>query len=264
MIGKHPFDGQGFDRQRSLRFWNDIAYDYEGRIMQGTIPAQIVDDLVSKGILDGGDVVEFGCGPGTYSVHLSRHARRLACIDASERMLELLGATCDSEGISNINPVLADFTSLSGKKEYATSVASLCPGAGMPEGIRIMEDFSSGYCVHIMWIDNAWDNLHSKVWKHLGKDYSFESRKENLVSKNLREIGRAHDTYEYSDNILWEIPVGDLYAREERIFSVYGLDQKEVRSALESVLDEFVSGDMFSFSCTNRMRAVIWNSGGAE
>lgn len=90
-MSKHPFEGEGFDRDRALRFWDDIAFDYEGCAMQGSIPGRIVQRLCDMGVLGPGtDAIEFGCGPGTYSIPISKRVRSLTCVDTSEKMLSLL------------------------------------------------------------------------------------------------------------------------------------------------------------------------------
>ncbi len=87
----HPFEGEGFDRGRALKFWDDIALDYEGCAMQGAIPGKIVQRLCDMEVLGPDtDAIEFGCGPGTYSVPMSERVRSLTCVDASEKMLSIL------------------------------------------------------------------------------------------------------------------------------------------------------------------------------
>ena len=90
-MSRHPFEGEGFDRDRALKFWDDIALDYEGCVMQGSIPERIVGKLREIGVLGPDkEIVEFGCGPGTYSIPISRRVRSLTCVDASEKMLSIL------------------------------------------------------------------------------------------------------------------------------------------------------------------------------
>ncbi len=256
-MSRHPFDGEGFDHDRSMRFWDDIAYDYDGRIMQGDIPIQVVDRLTDIDVLGPDrDVVEFGCGPGTYTVPLSAVSRSVTCVDSSERMLSILSDICAS---TNILPVLGDYMQVDLGRRFDTSVMSLCPGSGTPEGIERAESVTDGWCVHLMWTENCWDDIHARVWKELGKDYSFEGRKAGIMETNLRNMGRDFEATEFLTDICWNMRVEDLIQREKRVFSVYGDYSPE--DALRSILDRYIDGDLFSFECTNRVKMILWRPG---
>lgn len=253
-MSKHPFEGEGFDRERSMRFWNDMAYDYDGRIMQGDIPLQAMEQLANKGIV-GPDkyAVEFGCGPGTYTVPLSAVSRSVTCVDSSERMLSMLSEICAS---SNVFPVLGDYMDVDLGRTFDVSVMSLCPGSGTPEGIRRAESVTHGWCVHLMWTENRWDDVHAEVWKQLGKDYSFEGRKSGIMESNLSAMGRSYEATEFLTDICWNVRAKDIIERESRVFSLYG--DYDTEGALRSVLDRYIDGDTFTFECTNRVKMITW------
>ena len=256
---RHPFDGERFDRARRIRFWDDIAYDYEGRIMQGDIPLQIVDYLQNNGYIDNDtDGIEFGCGPGTYSTVLAPVLRELVCVDTSEKMLNILSHRCDELGIDNIRMIKQDFDEMIPDRRYDLSIATLCPGSGSQEALKRMSDFAEKVCVHVMWIENTWDNLHAKVWEKLGKNYSFEERKRTIVPDNLKAMGYEPDVLEFNGEVHWELPVDELMSREKRTFYIY--DQNiDPESELREVLCDYIDGDRFSIDCTNSMRVVIWD-----
>ena len=254
-MSRHPFEGEGFDRDRSIRFWDEIATDYEGGVMQGTIPEQIVQHLFDSGILSRTtEAVEFGCGPGTYSVLLSDRIRGLTCVDTSERMLSMLRDRCPND---NIQTVSGDFMTVELGRKFDVSVASLCPGSASKEGLSRLESVSDGYCVYIMWLDNSWDNVNAEIWSELGKDYSFETRKSRLTENNLDEMGREYECREFCTDLELKAPAEEMISKEARVFSVYGYDaEKEIRK----VLDRWIEGDQFSFKCRNKMKLITWRA----
>lgn len=255
-MSEHPFDGEGFDRQRAIRFWDDIAYDYEGGIMQGDIPLQIIDHLVREGILTSeSDIVEFGCGPGTYTIPLSDNVSSVTCVDTSERMLSMLKERCAS---NNIHPIKGDFMTVPLDRRFDASVMSLCPGSGSVEAIRRAEQVSKEWCIHIMWLVNTWDDIGAAVWKELGKDYSFEKRKSGVVEGNLNALGRDFTVKEFSTEIRIEGSAEDIIERERRRFSIYG--PYDAEDALRRVLGRYIRNGRFDFGCTNRMKLVYWRS----
>ena len=254
-MSRHPFEGEGFDRDRSIRFWDEIASDYEGETMQGTIPVQIVQHLFGSGILsETTEAVEFGCGPGTYSALLSNRIKELICVDTSEKMLSMLRDRCPR---SNIQTVCGDFMTVDLSRKFDVSIASLCPGSASKEGLSRLESVSNGCCVYIMWIDNSWDNVNAEIWAELGKDYSFEMRKSRLTENNLDEMGRDYEYKEFFTDLELKAPAEKMISRETRVFSVYGYDaEKEIRK----VLDKWIEGDQFHFKCRNRMKLITWRA----
>ena len=255
-MSTHPFEGEGFDHRRSIRFWDDIANDYEGGIMQGDIPERIISSLFDRGILTSdSEVLELGCGPGTYSAPLSERVRALTCGDTSERMLSILSKRCLN---GNIRTILGDFMTADYGGRYDAVMMTLCPGTGSPDGIRRVESLSKGWCIHIMWVDNTWDDIHAEVWKKLGKDYSFDGRKVRIMEMNLESLGRDYDVSEFTADIHWELPADELIEREKRTFSVYG--PYDAESAIREVLSDHIDGDVFSFDCRNVMKMITWRS----
>ena len=253
-MSTHPFDGEGFDRSRAIRFWDDIAYDYEGRIMQGDMPVRIAERLAERGIIGKEtDIIELGCGPGTYTVPLSQRVRSVTCLDTSEKMISILKGSCAS---NNVFPVVGDFMEYVPDRRFDAAIMTLCPGTGTPEGIRKVESLTDGWCVHIMWTENCWDEIHAKVWKELGREYSFDARKAGLMESNLRSLGRSYDVEEFTADVEWTMPASELIEREKRVFSAYG--PIEAEDALRAVLDGFIDGDRFSFGCTNSIKMICW------
>lgn len=255
-MSEHPFDGEGFDREKAIQFWDDIAYDYEGGMMQGDIPVQILDHLMEKGILtEGSEVVEFGCGPGTYTIPLSERVRSVTCVDTSERMLSMLKERCAS---TNILPIKGDFMTVSLGRRFDVSVMSLCPGSGSIDAIHRAESVAKDWCIHIMWLVNSWDDVGAAVWKELGKDYSFEKRKSGVVEGNLNALGRDYVVKEFTTDIHVEAPAESVIEREKRRFAYYGPYNAE--EALYKVFGDRIHGDKFRFDCTNRMKLIYWRS----
>ncbi len=143
-------------------------------------------------------------------------------------------------------------------RKYDAAIMSLCPGTGSAEGILRANGYSSGWCVHIMWIENCWDNLVSGVWKALGKDYSYEGRRNGLLESNLDSLGLDYSREVFEDDVSWEMPFEDIVARETRIFGAYGI--RDAEEAVREVLMPYSDGDDFSFRCRNSMKLVVWRA----
>lgn len=253
-MSSHPFVGEGFDSDRAIKFWDDLAYDYEGGTMQGDIPLQIIDHITKEGMIGkDSDIIEFGCGPGTYTIPLSGRVRSVTCVDTSENMLSILSQRCSS---NNIIPILGDYMTVPLKRKYDATVMSLCPGSGSKEAIRRVESVSYGWCIHIMWLVNSWDDIGSMVWKELGKDYSFEQRRSGIVEGNLESLGREFDVRRFTTRLHLEMPAEELIEREKRRFALYG--PYDAEEAIRKVLGRYIRDGVFRFDCTNEMKLICW------
>jgi len=253
-LSEHPFEGEGFDRDRAIRFWDDLADYYEGGTMQADIPIKIIDHLEEKGIIGkGSDIIEYGCGPGTYTIPLSERVHTVTCVDTSDKMLSMLSERCAS---NNIIPLKGDFMTVPLSRRYDASVMSLCPGSGSKDAILRAESSVTGWCVHIMWLVNCWDDVAASIWKELGKDYSFEQRKSGIMESNLNSLGREYTVREFSTDLHIEASAKDVIEREKKRFALYG--PYDAEDAIRKVLGKYIEDGRFVYDCTNRMKLIYW------
>jgi SAM-dependent methyltransferase len=258
----HPFDGEGLTYADRLRFWDGLADSYSS-IQQGPIVDSVIDRLLSEGVLSpGSSVLELGSGPGTYSLKMAPHVGSLTCVDSSARMMGRMMAAAGILNIRNIRGVVSDFFELRPGGRFDPVMATLCPGTGTPEGIAKMEALSDGYCVHIMWIRNCWDDIHAEIWNVLGKEYSFDGRRTDLVSEHLKSLGRIPKVLEFTAEVEMSMPFGDAVRKEIGSFAAYGLREKDVSEAVENVLSGMRFGDALRYMGSNAMRMIIWRPEG--
>ncbi|MDR0198780.1 MAG: class I SAM-dependent methyltransferase [Methanomassiliicoccaceae archaeon] len=258
----HPFDGEGLTYGDRLRFWDDLADSYSS-VQQGRIVDDIVCHLSAEGILSpGSSVLELGSGPGTYSLKVAPLVGDLTCVDSSARMMGRMITDAGRSGIGNIMGIVSDFFELCTDRRFDLVMATLCPGTGTPEGILRMGSLSRGYCVHIMWIRNCWDDIHARIWRALGKEYSFDGRRTDAVSEYLKDTGNDPEVLEFRDRVELSMPFGDAVRRESASFAAYGLGAAEVSEAVENVLSEMRCGETLRYDGDNAMRVIIWRPGG--
>lgn len=255
--GVHPFIGEGFDHERSIRFWDDIALWYSGA-QQGPMVGEVVEHLRSKGIL-GKDstVLELGCGPGTYSLRISPLVKSMTCLDTSQPMLDRLASSARDLGLSNMSTVRSEFEGYRPKGKFSFVLSSLCPGTGSEAGLKLMTSWAEMSCAHVMWVRNGWDDLHAGIWKRMGKDYSFEGRSSNVVVETLERMGHVPEVREFEAAIEVVKPMEEAVAEMTRDFLPYGRSE-EAGPAVREVLNEMCENGLFHYSSINRLRCVTW------
>ncbi len=253
----HPFVGQGFSADASMRFWDDYAHIYMGDVLQGDIPERVVADLMDDGLINNvSRVLEFGCGPGTYSIPLARKVQSVSCVDSSPKMIEKLSERSSAEGLDNITCVQSDFSRFTSDKRFDLVISTICPGTASLEGLRLMESHSNGPCCHAMWYRNALDDLNAEIWHNLGYDYSYDGRKKSIASENLRRMGRGHTVRMYDTDVVLDVPLETFMARERKSFVLHGIG--DVGEAVMDVIDPFLCDGTVHLELENRMRVITW------
>jgi hypothetical protein len=173
-------------------------------------------------------------------------------------MLGRLSAGARALGIGNIETLLMDWGSFSAAKQYDACIATLCPGSGNPESIERMERASRRSCILVSWAENHGDDLNAAIWKELGKDYGYGSRRSTRTEDWLRDNGRSPRVEFFTAHIEADLRLSDLARQERSAFSAYGMEidaESLVRRALGDRLDD----DVYHYSADNVMRLTAWD-----
>jgi SAM-dependent methyltransferase len=85
-------------------------------------PVPDVEHLADLGLLEGGTVVDLGCGTGTFALTAAQRCRRVVAVDVSPVMLAAVKADIERTGTGNIEPVLAGFLTYDHQGEPADVV----------------------------------------------------------------------------------------------------------------------------------------------
>lgn len=95
---RHPFFAEGLSEKDIDKIWDDSAETYgDGTLSE--IHDMITEFLVSEGYVSRNkDLLDIGCGPGTYSLRLSPSVKGILAIDKSARMLDVSTAYAGPKG----------------------------------------------------------------------------------------------------------------------------------------------------------------------
>lgn len=258
-MGKHPFDGQGLDYGRRIRFWDDYS-DHYSAFQQGDIPERIIDRLLDIGMLLPSDcVLEVGSGPGTYSIPLASKVRILTCMDSSTRMLDRLMGSARARGLPNIERFDKDWNDYVPRKGYDFCIATLCPGTGSPVSMTRMEGAARRGCALVSWLENHGDDLNQEVWRRLGEDYGYEARQSTAAHDWLSGNGRDPITEVFTTTVEADIPIEDLVTKEASAFAAYGTGI-DAETIIREILEPMSDNGIVHYRATNRMKLTYWHS----
>ena len=254
---KHPFFVENLSEERIHKCWDESSVNYSGS-EYADIKGRILEQLHSDGIIDqSSEVLDIGCGPGLYDIPMSRMVKSITCVDGSEGMISRLNDSFRSEGIGNIVTQVAYWEEFDTDERYDVVFSSLCPALNNPESIIRMEKYSRGHCVYISSA-NPGPGLSLEVWRRLGKNCSFWGYDTHYPYEFLRMMGRDPSVRFYRNTILYERPVDEAIAMQERYIGKYREVDDRVRSLIRDVVLENEYGGVVRETKTLTLGLLTW------
>lgn len=257
---KHPYHGEGLTKDAIMGSWESMSQTYDGAGYD-TIRGNAISDLLDMGVLtDDASLLDIGCGPGLFAIPLSRHVRTVYGMDASAGMLDRLAHFAESEGSTNVRPLHSDWEDFIPEQKYDIAFASLCPPTNNPESLLKMESCSKRHCVYMSSINEA-DGIHVKIWRRLGKDYSFRGYNTQFPKCFLGEIGREVEMRTYEQKSDKDVPYDKALEIEMKRMVTYRERTAEVEEAVRCVLDPMTEDGNVHYGDTMRIGMLVWKPG---
>lgn len=252
---RHPYVGEGKNASDIACMWEAGSSTYSFDRYSG-IRDSIVDRLLETGHLNG-TILDIGCGPGTYAIPFSKHAKHIIATDSSKGMLARLKDDCDAFGISNIETVLCDCTEI--PSEYGSDLVfcSLCPPMNSPESLEYM--MSLGKTSAYVSSCSFSDGLEIRIWNALGKDYSYCGYNTDYPYRYLKSSGFDATLELFSQKNHSEFTVEQSIARFESLISRYRNLDDEMRSKIAQTVEDDSEDGIVYTDTTVTMGLLIWS-----
>lgn len=118
-------------------------------------------------------VLDIGCGNGRYAIALAKTAKKVVGLDFSEKMIEYAKEKAESEGVSNTEFIVCDWTKASAndpelKNGFDVVISHMAPATGNANGLQLMMDVSKDMCVIAMPVRRNEDTINV-IKKKLGQ-----------------------------------------------------------------------------------------------
>ncbi|MDR3225477.1 MAG: class I SAM-dependent methyltransferase [Clostridiales Family XIII bacterium] len=100
-------------------------------------------------------VLDVGCGPGRVAIPMAQRAASVTALDASPKMLEILGRNAADAGVTNIKTLLVDWEddeSVDAIERHDIVIASRSPALG---DLKLLSKLARKQVVLIIWANNA-------------------------------------------------------------------------------------------------------------
>ena len=252
---KHAYVAESIDRAQYFKIWDDIASSYENS-RTSTIRMDIFDKMAERGIIDRDmDVMDVGCGPGTYSELFAKKCRSVLCIDSSQKMLDVLAG----KKLSNVKQIRSEWESFDTDEKFDLVFSSLCPAVRDPETLLKMEKFSDGYCADVSFVIDGKISLRNKVWMALGKEphlsYWYDIR---FPFELLKKMGRKPTLDIFKEGRPYVLEKEKVVSSELENLSYYMKIDDKIRTMVEGVVEEMSIDGLVHFEGKTELGLICW------
>ncbi|MEM0333360.1 MAG: class I SAM-dependent methyltransferase [Candidatus Aenigmatarchaeota archaeon] len=158
-------------------FWDLMSECYE-EIEKNSqdLVKKIIETLKEEKLISKKDeILEIGCGTGTFTVPLSYEVRKVVALDSSSKMLNKLKNKIETLKISNIELILKRWEDFASDKKFDFVFAAFCPAIRDGKTLLKMKELSKNYACLVRYAkpDDFTVAIRNKLWKFLtGREWN--------------------------------------------------------------------------------------------
>ena len=249
---RHPFFGENIGPGRYAKVWDDAAEGYSDAGVSA-LKEQILERL-SEIIGPDTDVLDIGCGPGTYSIPFSKMCRSVVCLDGSGKMLDRI----IQAKVPNIACIEADWNTYRTDSRFDFVFSSLCPALNNPANLIKMESVSRGYCAYVSSMNDDSGSLHMNIWHSLGRDYTYNGYNTNYPFHYLKGLGRGPKMEAFVAEEPYDLPSDEVEEKEIKSFSFFMNVDDRIRSVIHDTVQKYSDAGIVHYDGIKRLGLLIW------
>lgn len=249
---RHPFFGENIGPGRYAKVWDDAAEGYSDAGVSA-LKEQILERL-SEIIGPDTDVLDIGCGPGTYSIPFSKMCRSVVCLDGSGKMLDRI----IQAKVPNITCIEADWNTYRTDSRFDLVFSSLCPALNNPANLIKMESVSRGYCAYVSSMNDDSGSLHMNIWHSLGRDYTYNGYNTNYPFHYLKGLGRGPKMEAFVAEEPYDLPSDEVEEKEIKSFSFFMNVDDRIRSVIHDTVRKYSDAGIVHYDGIKRLGLLIW------
>ncbi len=150
-------------------YWSSISKGYKTRIQcESEIIDEIVQILASEKVFTKeSEVLDIGCGPGTFTIPFARIVHQVTALDPARKMIETLWEEAQTLGLSNIIFLCKRWEESFFAKEFDLVFASFSPAIRNAESLLKMNQASRKYCCLITSSDAESFRVRNELWERI-------------------------------------------------------------------------------------------------
>ena len=257
---RHPIISLNRTSEEIQAHWDSRADSYPTSDHDGT-KLLIFSDMNSMGLFGKDkDVIDIGCGPGTYDLMFSDYVREAVCVDGSQGMLNVLRRECRSrkkENITTVHSVWEEFTT---DRKFDLVFSSMCPAIYDTESFDRMEAMCRGRCAYVS-ASRLKDDIDSTIWKYLGYSFSYGGIPYEYPYRYLKSKGRKPVLKKYFKRFPFEADPIELLKDRLEYFSRFTEMDEAAVDAITGIIESATSGGTVKESRESQITLMVWEPG---
>jgi hypothetical protein len=254
---KHPFFMEKMSKESIFKCWESASEKYSAERYL-TIRGEIIVDLLDRGILNSDrTMIDIGSGPGTFAIPISRYVQEITCLDSSPGMISRLENECLTNNVSNIKTKLEDWECYNAEKIYDLAFTSLCPPMNTPESIMKMEECAKEHCIYMSSMNDS-SEMISRIWKGLGKNYSYAGYNTKYPYDFLKAMGRSPKLRELSQDHTVDISLNEAIDNEVKHMSPFLETTDGAREIIAEIMSDYSEDSRLKINSKMKVGLLTW------
>ena len=171
--------------------WNRRAFAFDRPVCDDSDPFYRLVKDTARPDRDFTDMLDIGCGTGTYSLCFADDVRSIRGVDVSERMIALANGKAESMGVDNAVFSILDWDTadVSRLGRFPLTIAHMTPAIHDGSTLAKMLSVSSGWCFVAGYISRE-----NRTWDRIYRIYGTPKRKEHTkltdIQSTLWDLGK--------------------------------------------------------------------------
>ncbi len=222
--------------------------------------AEVVDGLFSRGLVrSGSTVLDIGSGTGAFAHAFAARGLSVTALEMDAGSLAVCRAQAEALGLSGLQYENQMWETFAAQKQYSFVFSSMCPAICNYAELQRMESYASEACGIIAVTRGSYD-LHRKRLMALLDVHPQGGMTTEAIwyYEALYLAGRQPDVVNWSRRFAYEIPLEDALLRNERYFTVFGIQPKVSRPILVDYFAAEAKGGMVADETMLNTALITW------
>lgn len=223
-------------------FWNFFAENYAGRNKSNQkLIQRIISDLFDEGVINSeSDVLDIGCGPGTYTLALAAKCKSATGLDSAGQMLDVLRREAIKAGQTrNLKTLPADWKTYAGDEKYDLVFGANTPAVNNYENLVKMNRYSRRFCCLIGFAGRFRSSLRDALWRSvMGCPVDNIAYDTQFPFNILYQEGFFPNVRFYEMNIRHIETIDYTIQHYTHYFRIFGKNGRDVKSRIEKIIEQ--------------------------
>ena len=256
------------DEKEAIEIWNKFASTYGKHSSCGEQERleKVIGLLEQKKILTPEtEILDVGCGPGTYALPFAGRVKSVTALDGASEMCRVLEHKAKETELHNITVLHRMWEDVDLSKEglfqsFDLVFASLTPAVCNYETIVKLNQASKKYCCLISWAGGTFSQARQDLWKLLFKEEEDVNRGFDIIFPfNLIYSMGYYPTMHYIDTgWVLEGPVEQAIESLSRSFWLYTEITPEINNTITRYVLEWAVNGIFCQKSKSRLGIITW------